>query len=243
MGKYPNLGESLSYYPQGYQPDAPSVFHPIHHISSHAAMFFAALFGCRLPSPKEWEMANKLYPNTENRNIRDKTWEAHKQHVVRLEKEHKVREFYSDINIFFPFEGPQKIGKDAEGDHRYNDGTLWFQYVNSMGNTGCSHLVGNVAEYVFEKSKVFDNTFYKNTTISAESVSEFIKQYAANIFVIGGSALSPLSMDISLPYPVETSNQRLGYSDVGMRLAFTAPIISLGDQVKAIFRQQNYILN
>ena len=242
----PSLEESANYYPKGRMPEGPSRSHPMHHISPHAAVYFAALLRCRLPSPDEWKVANKVYPNTQGRNIRDKTWEAHKQHIVRLQKEQRIRVSYSDSAIFWPTGGiaqPRKIGKNAEGDFRYNDGTLWFQRVNSSGIPDCSHLVGNVAEYVFDKSDLYDKNFNKRSPISVENVLEFTKKYATNFFVIGGSALSPLALDVSKPYPVEMSNQRLGYSDVGLRLAFSAPIISLSAQVKAIVQKQSYIFN
>ena len=240
----PSLSQSADYYPEGSGKDIPSESHPMHHISPHLAIYFSKLLGCRMPSPAEWKIANSLYPS-QNSNLRDKTWETHKQHVYSLEQK-RLSVFYSDSNIFWPSNwGPasRKIGKDAEGQNSYNDGALWFNLVNSSSNGPFSHLIGNVSEYVFKHPMIFDEEFNMNSTISAEKINQFVKEHASNFFVIGAAALSSPEIMSSQAYPVDTSNQRLSYSDVGIRLAFTAPNLSLSAQVKAIVQKQKYLLN
>jgi hypothetical protein len=68
-----------------------------------------------------------------------------------------------------------------------------------MGQTPrLRHLLGNVAEYLFDESS---------------------KQF----FVAGGSALSPPEIDPLKSYPVDLRLASEGFSDVGLRLAFNAP--------------------
>ena len=57
--------------------------------------------------------------------------------------------------------------------------------------------------------------------------------------MIGGSALSP--PDIPLETPLPLAHADIGYSDVGLRLAFTAPARSLAERLAWVLSGQRYL--
>jgi hypothetical protein len=59
------------------------------------------------------------------------------------------------------------------------------------------------------------------------------------VAVIGGSALSAGDLDVDRPLPVTRTDR--GYSDVGFRLAFTAPARNLAERLKWALAGEDYL--
>jgi hypothetical protein len=89
--------------------------------------------------------------------------------------------------------------------------------------------------------------------MSLEALREASNRKLDDVRVIGGSALSsPLVWDGSArsfgtSYPVRTSGAgadfaRMGFADVGFRLAFTAPGEPLEEAVKRLFETRSWYL-
>ena len=205
---------------QGRHDRNPSNRHPMQHVSPHAADFFANLLGCRLQTPQEWQAASTLAP-TANPNVRDQTWRAQYQWAADA----RATRYLPDRGIFMPpNENPSReVWTEAQlagrprsvGDRVYNDGDLFFDDVAPGGGQTFNHLVGNVAEYAAADGQVY---------------------------VIGASALSPPTRPIDQPIEVtdwrDAANQ--GYSDVGFRLAFSAPPAPY-DQLRLVLEKQPYL--
>ena len=98
-------------------------------------------------------------------------------------------------------------------------------------------LIGNVAEYVLGSVPGRDALEER----SADAVAEYLGSEAAQVFVIGGSALSPPAIAVDHPHPVDLSDAAHGYSDVGFRLAFTSPTETTAEQIMNLAQQQPYL--
>jgi len=207
-------------YPQGMDPGAPSADHPLQRVTPAAADAFAALLGCRLPSPAEWLAAYAQYAGERplsRWNLRDAAWAAQKQHVQKQWEQGRQMD-YPDAGIFWPEEikpEDRKTGEKAVVADE-NDGILWFAPVDSDKDRTLHHLVGNVAELVREPS--------------------------GGCYVVGTSALSPPEVKPDHPYPLGDRQAVQGFSDVGFRLAFKAPIDPLGAQLDRLLTGRNLYL-
>ncbi len=130
---------------------------------------------------------------------------------------------------------PQRI---TTGTGVYSHSFLWFEPVNKeiipAGSAGAAplvmhHLVGNVAEFVYDSDEI--NQPILNNTPSPQAIDDSIKKSANKVSVIGGSSMSPPEIPFNEKQPVNTGSAvsagwiptRRGYSDVGFRLAYTAP--------------------
>ncbi len=229
-----------SYYAQGIAPGKPSRSHPMQRIPPQAALYFALLLGCRLPTPEEWKAAYDAYEKgnrTPAWNLRDRTWATQRDHIRKM-YDQRIPADWSDEDIFWPkgtgSKGRRKTGKNAESHSDRNDGTLWFNKLDADGGMSFHHLVGNVAEFVVPEG------FDVPENISAAWVKKsFEKTIRAH--VVGGSALSPPNLALEVPYQVDLTEARSGYSDVGCRLAFAAPRPNLSAQVRRILEAQPYL--
>ena len=129
---------------------------------------------------------------------------------------------------------------------------LWFATVGS-GGKGFQHLVGNVAEFVFQPPAGLDEKLQElpksEASKAAATFLKLVQDHAASLRVIGGSALSaPEVWDgkgkpFGKAWPVElVKGARDSYSDVGFRLAFTAPRETPADQLRRILRRRGYLM-
>lgn len=176
--------------------DDPRTYHPVQQISPLAADKIAKLLGCRLPTPDEWRAAKQQSggAQAQYQNLRDATWKQQYQYASSQRDDATRRELMPNAGIFLP--GGRD---DFSVVQNYNDGKLWFAPVDRGANStnDFNHLVGNVAEFYYDFGK---------------------DEYG----VIGGSAMSPATMDVTANFPIERSALKQGYSDVGIRLAFSA---------------------
>lgn len=212
----------------------PEPDHPMQQISAQGALYFAALCGCRLPTPAEWQAAYYKYEKvgaTERWNLRDQTWLTQQRHIAQLPAGR-----WPDDGIFHPPGDTSPVGRAATAGSQ-NDGTLYFRHVSSPGNaTTFHHLVGNVGEFVCSASGRFEQYSDKKT---AAGIGKFADENSSSLFVIGGSALSPPQLPVDKPLPIAKTSE--GYADVGLRLAFTAPARSLAERVHWLVGNPQYL--
>lgn len=214
----------------------PSPQHPMQQISAQTALWFAAVCGCRLPTPREWQAAyNQFEKNVpqEQLNLRDLTWEIQRRYVADGRPLLPGIWPYEDI---FQAEGDAGVSLASDArTHGSNDGALLFRPVSLSGGSVFHHLVGNVAEYLCDEP---DNaeSLVKNHT--PQAILDFVGRASRSLYVIGGSALSPPNVPADKPLPVPRTDQ--SYCDVGLRLAVSAPPRSLAEKVTWALRDVNY---
>ena len=129
----------------------------------------------------------------------------------------------------------------------YQNNTLWFQPVDRENLPAGApkpvlhHLVGNVAEYVFDGETA--TAVVSNNTASTAAIDEAIKAGGTKLFVIGGSSLSPPDVPFNEKQAVNptTVGAKTGFCDVGFRLAYTAPIDSIVDVLANSFKEPKYL--
>ncbi|MFM9996880.1 MAG: hypothetical protein ACKVU4_13895 [Phycisphaerales bacterium] len=215
-------GSKSADYPALEAAGRPTADHPAQHVSPAAAMYAAARLGCRLPSTEEWRaslahQARAASPAA-TPNLRDTRWQGlwASAEAVRLKG---GKPFWPDAGIFVPA-GGDKGGEpvDRSASHPGDDGALWFTPASSDG--GIIHLVGNVAEFVFDGPSLGGAP----ADVTPEAVDAVLRASPALLRVIGGSALSPPAQSTDQPFPVDALDlaDRVGYADVGFRLTFGA---------------------
>lgn len=213
----------------------PSPDHPMQQIPAEAALYYAALCGCRLPTASEWRNAYAIFERTvppERWNLRDQTWDQQRRYAAASTSP-TVR--WPDEAIFRPEEVTIPAGPDAKPRPEL-DGTLFFRPVNGPGGGTFNSLIGNVAQLLCEAPDTFDDLQDKS---NVAAIRNFLSQSPNSLFVIGGSALSPPDMPLQTPLPVVHADT--GYSDVGFRLAFTAPARSLSERLGWVLAGQSYL--
>ncbi len=255
-------------YPAGAAPAPPSHQAPMQYVSLEAAVYFASLLGCRLPTSDEWRAgvaasggpaapaadpgaaapgaADPAAPAAPAApapgaapNLRDRTWERQKLHVTALESRGK-RPWYPDEDIFWGDveRRDRKTGASAPARDT-DDGVVWFANVDSPPARPIAHLVGNVAEYVCDTPAVLDALL--GSAPSARAVHQLLQAKDATFAVVGGSAMSDPRLPTEHPYPIAPPDARNGYSDVGFRLAFPAPGESLPTHLARLLAHQPYL--
>ncbi len=216
----------------------PAREHPIQQISPAAALFIARQWGCRLPTAAEWKRAWDRYGDgaslkPDTWNLRDSAWEAQRATVAEVEADLQQKGDramgwlpWPDQGAFVP---PEKFGPPPPTGARAtalgsNDGAFWIRPVTSDSGHSLHHLVGNVAEYVFEAAQQAETL----EDTSATSIRNLVIGNAAKVAVIGGSAFSAPQLPLTEPLPMDTLELEIltGYADVGFRLAFSAKGVS-----------------
>ena len=187
-------------------------------VPAEAALYYAALCGCRLPTAAEWRQAYASYERSvppERWNLRDQTWTRHRKYVAAGTP--GAARWPDEAAFRTRGDNPDPTGADAKARPQ-TDGTLFFRKVNAAGAVTFRNLVGNVAEFVCDAPDAFETWPDKG---SVEGIRKFVQQYPGTLYVIGGSALSPPDAPVDRALPVPRAD--VGYADVGLRLAFTAP--------------------
>jgi hypothetical protein len=206
----------------GFPPPGPGPEYPMQYVSAPAAIGLARLLGCRLPTPGEWDGALAVelggstleaYLQERRPNLRDETWSFQKQHVDALIQSRRL----GAINSIPPNAGGFWREQPDAFREGYDDGALWPLAAAQGGGRVFQHLIGNVAELVFDLPEVLEAL--PAAPISAAELQATLAGDGV-LGVIGGSAQSPPQVD-----PVQRQEFPLGatgFSDVGFRLAFSA---------------------
>jgi formylglycine-generating enzyme required for sulfatase activity len=235
---------SGKHYADGLRIGAPTKDHPMQYVSAVGALYFARLMGCRLPSSAEWRAASAAHTSDAKANLRDPAWGRQQDHV-RKKRADGIPAEWPDAGAFHPPDAKVGEGGDGKLASQSDDGLLWFAPVGSPD--AFRHLVGNLAEFVLDEPARFDQRFKKPAALKAAAVITFLKQHAAALRVVGGSALSgPELWDgrdrpFHKPWPVDAAGSRDGYADVGFRLAFTAPRETPAERLQRILRSVGYL--
>lgn len=224
------------YYPEGMTVEPPGPEMPMQYVTPVAAVMATRKAGCRLPTSAEWRACNAANP-TENPNLRDATWAREYEHVRQFSSANPE---WPAGGVFWPQGAAGRVGaaQDASPAVTTDDGVLWFSRVTA-GSGKFRHLVGNVSEFVFEDATAMDGV------APAKDKVEGILGKGEKLRVIGGSALSPGSMKVDEPQAVSVTGARGGYSDVGFRLAFSAPraagAAGAGERIKQALQSSGYV--
>jgi len=231
---HPTMQGKSYYAPELGEIAPPNYESPMDWVSPDAALLTAREMGVRLPTAEEWaaavEAAGGTKKATTGENRRDKTWLAQFQYIDKLDV---IGKEWPHAGIFWPKnltpQWPQGDGKmlyvNASDDSSLpiNDGYLWFGPA-SRDSEGWSNLVGNVSEIVLDGAA--DEMASVEPT--ADAVRPLVEKFADKWRVAGASALSGTLLRGSAEYdPFEAyeykslREARMGYADVGFRLAFS----------------------
>ncbi|MDX2146326.1 MAG: hypothetical protein SFZ23_02290 [Planctomycetota bacterium] len=199
----------LAFYAPGVEVDVPSEASPMQHLTPTGAVLLARAFGCRVPTPAEWQAMYEASGGAAQHagaNLRDATWRAQFDHA---RSSAAAPDLMPGAGAFSPEKGDD--GAIVAGAA---DGVLWFRPVGEGGSSAgpWHHIIGNVAEYVAENEQAITESMLASPMVRRRQAE------AAKLSVIGGSALSPPGLRVDAP-------ARAGgeaYSDVGLRLAFSA---------------------
>ncbi|MGD9689204.1 MAG: adenylate/guanylate cyclase domain-containing protein [Phycisphaerales bacterium] len=205
---------------------------PIQYVSLPGAVFLARLVGCRLPTPREWKAAADMPGSIAGTpNLRDLTYRPVYSSVMeaRLRFGGSVTDLDSDTFL----------SKREERDRfdQANDGEVFFSSV-SRGDGVFKHMIGNVAELLCD-DRVAASEIGQGLNKAITFVEE--RKDVQSVFaVVGDSAIAPPQPDPKQPRfltfsrSIENAMMKKGWSDVGMRLAFsgTPPRarVALGEQ-------------
>lgn len=220
-------------YPPDVVVDSPKPDSPMQYVTPQAAAIVASLLGCRFPTSEEWRAALQVERRLaalpanagaaagSRENRRDATWGK----VVEQARANGTLGKQPNSPDQDMFTGGQRIpdamiGKEpAAMDGVGDDRTVWFAPVGQGGGQGFHHLVGNVAEYVYDDPATF-------LQVGGTSPADFGTMLRKNdqLKVIGASALSPKEIIAETPYPWgrRQAVDSAAPSDVGFRLAFSA---------------------
>jgi hypothetical protein len=178
----------------------PTRLTPVNYIAAPAAQAWAAGMGCRLPSPAEFAVsAGSPLADLADPNLRDAAWARHLSALVEQSGTQLISS-WPDMDCFAPQGLDFPRNREAWPATSADDGVLFFRESGGAqsGPVRLLNLRGNLAEYLVEPP-------------------------SGRFMVAGGSAVSPAELDWETPYPVDAAQLR-GFSDVGFRLAFDAPV-------------------
>lgn len=229
--------QQKQYYPTGMTVTPPSGSSPMQYVGPVPALIAARLVGCRFPSGDEWKQALAADGPTPNPNLRDATW---KREVEYLKPFAAQNPQWPSSRIFLPAgQRPVPAAQDDQVAVTSDDGVLWFRPVDERTTTTFHDLVGNVAEWVTEDPAALEGVAPARDKVEAAlGKGEKLK-------VVGGSALSPPGQPTAEPLPVNYLQSRLGYSDVGFRLAFSAPraagAAGVGDRLTSALASNGFL--
>jgi hypothetical protein len=215
----------------------PSDRHPIQYVSAQAALYYAAALGCRLPTATEWRQALAASGATAAKgdwNLRDQTWEAFRAYAA---EQSIAFEHWPDRGSF-PAD-PAAPPSSLPG----NDKVLLYRPAPSADQK-FHDLVGNVAEFVLQEPDAFARWRDKKAVLerkewTAAEVKSFLSNTTDAVAVIGGSAVSAPQVPVDQPLRADRADK--GYSDVGLRPAFTAPTQSPAERLKWVLAGEEYV--
>jgi len=203
-------------YAPGIEPALPGLDSPVQRISLSDAVYLAGRLGCRLPTVDEWSAALAMTSETSpdaGWNLRDSTCARQNLHIAQADPSgQRLRR--PDADAYAQAEG-------AEGCYSHDDGWLWVAPVDGGPDAPFRHIVGNVHEYVIvgwtDEARA---ALCEQTDPHLHGLAWWV-QTAGGVTggIVGGSVFSPVSQGIADAVRVSDVDQ--GWSDVGVRLAFS----------------------
>jgi hypothetical protein len=211
------------------------------------------MLNCRFPTRDEWTAATTVKPMaTAAPNLRDVRWLRQHQHMQQINKgrDNPVVPLWPDAGVFWPAAfAERKTGAAAQPVVATDDGYLWFAPVDLGNQKGFQHLVGNVAEFIFDDPHAAVGLGVTSGALSSSAAAKFLAQHPGKLGVIGASALSPPQLwdgtgkPFTTVYPVDLSRASGAAVDVGFRLAFTAPETPPSLRLKRLLADPPFILS
>ena len=223
------------YYPEALANTAPPALDsPMNLVSPDAALLAARLAGARIPTVAEWQAAlasaGGLDDAARSANRRDRTWKLQFDHVVALDT--AIRKEWPHAGVFWPrglrpewaVDGKSLyLNRRDDSALESSDGFLWFA-GSAHDSPNWSNVIGNVAEYVIDAAPDAIANVEPDLPAVRSAIDRTIEKWS----VIGASALSGLTLrgntpaKLDTPYAIPSLREaRMGYSDVGFRLAFS----------------------
>ena len=189
-------------------------FLPMQYLSTRLAESFAQSLGCTLPN-------KSAYLTAFNFEKRDNVQEWNLPDRSLAEQRTHIEELQKSKRLEYLQHDGDSYGKYftsknyASNSVETNDGTVWFESVEKQRGKKFKHLWGNVGEFVAD-----GNLYY----------------------VTGNSAMSLVGLGEEF-FEIKDSAMPLEFSDVGFRLMFSAPNLSLGSKLlnllKTSFSRKN----
>jgi formylglycine-generating enzyme required for sulfatase activity len=231
----------------------PTLNDPVQYLPPKAAVYVAALLGCRLPTAREWQYAYQVDGGgkTASAHLAGKTlatYVAYLKHVNSTRDARLPTPRYWDL---YSYAAPALAPfRDQYGTSK--NPILWFEPVaSSQTQRAYIHLVGNVAVYVFDDSanyhKALKGWFKNPASLNSGAMNKLLATARLkNLFVIGASALSPLGT--RSPAAPAIINWRLrrtgrGFADVGLRLAYNPRVLTPQELLAELVRRNWYLVS
>ncbi len=246
-------GGRWSDYFNDQPPDGPTEQHPMQYLTADSAVWLARLTGCRVPTSAEWVAAfeseaggrdTARFIEAQHPNLRDQRWQQQMVYAAMLQNERNVRIDTPDRGRFGLMSNQGETPGTAGEPWSYDDGLIWFD--RAVAGTTASrrvfhHLVGNVAEYVFDQPEALEaiDAVGLGPREAVGAIRAALQ--AGGVGVIGGSAQSPTNVPVDQPQLIQPDADKQAFSDVGVRLAFSAPRQSLKAQIQLLLDQQAYL--
>jgi hypothetical protein len=155
----------------------------------------------------------------------------------------------NQVSGLSPFDKTEWSKKKQNLSHwTYDDGVLWFDRVD-RGPEPFQHLVGNVAEYVVDGTDPLADL--APGQLPAGQALPLLRQRLAaakKVSIIGGSAQWPQSVAHDQAQDVDWQKKDFGgnllaagFSDVGIRLAYTQPSDPLVLRLRKLLEARPYL--
>lgn len=223
----PGIANIKPFYAQGITVAPSGKTLPMTYLRIEAAAYVTAMAGCRFPTSAEMaSLLSQGEPSDSNR--RDATWASQYTYIAQQNEALNIQaanrpKLLPDAGMFLTAADYGNRPEDGNAAVSRNDGQLWFSEVNKGGGisvqgTTVYHLFGNAAEFVCDAPDIIPPI---STAAAADAA---IKASPTSFLVMGASALSPARYEpaAKLSASWTSANSKDGFSDVGIRLAFTA---------------------
>ena len=229
----------------GVETGTPTDGHPITHVSAEAAAALAERFGCALPTAEVW-LAGYRAQRVADRavvNRRDVAW-ARYASAANAAPRGEGRPRGEPTDAGFIARGGSPTTGDSADDGSFlaiDDGTVWLAEPDDAEPGTLQHLVGNAAEWVTINPVDAAPLFDPAGGSFQQRVERFRQRHGGDFAVLGGSFLSPPSVPLDEPQPLDPRRISRGFADVGLRLAFTPARLTPTRQIIERLAQQPYL--
>ncbi len=238
-------GTALDFF-KGQVSDAPSLEFPATGISSSTASQLARSINCRLPTVEEWTAALDDERKAAGGNLAATPWilrgEAWANYCAELSvKLTKAKDSPAELDRLSDVD-PKNWQWFGSTDGRFqNIASVWDRALN--GPAGGAPWNEKTILFSIEPNPAQSQTqapghkFYHLIGNAAEIVTA--ANDSSKFSVIGGSAFSPPEMLYDKPQPVTSPDDQ--WSDVGLRLAISAPIKPMRDRLAKLLQDPPFI--